>query len=73
MSPPICVIDGKHRFAAAAMRGEQTILAWVGELAAAKIDARPQLKLADVSKPKVHRLVGAATTMDKVMALTSRR
>lgn len=31
--PQIIVIDGKHRFKAAALRGETHIMAWVGELA----------------------------------------
>lgn len=31
--PQVIVIDGKHRFKAAALRGETHIMAWVGELA----------------------------------------
>ena len=33
-TPQVIVIDGKHRFKAAALRGETHILAWVGEMAA---------------------------------------
>jgi hypothetical protein len=33
--PPVIVLDGKHRFRAAALRGESHILAWVGEKAVA--------------------------------------
>ena len=32
--PQIIVIDGKHRFKAASLRGETHIMAWVGEVAA---------------------------------------
>lgn len=35
--PPITVIDGKHRFFGASLRGESHIMAWVGDLAAARI------------------------------------
>jgi hypothetical protein len=32
--PPVIVVDGKHRHAAAQMQGRETMRAWVGELAA---------------------------------------
>lgn len=35
--PQVIVIDGKHRFKAALLRGESHIMAWVGELAAEQI------------------------------------
>ena len=38
--PPICVVDGKHRFASAVLRGSSYIPAWVGELAAERIKDR---------------------------------
>ncbi len=37
--PQVIVIDGKHRFKAAALRGETHIMAWVGELAAESMQA----------------------------------
>ena len=37
--PPIVVIDGKHRFKAATMRGDSHILAWVGEEAISEMQA----------------------------------
>ncbi len=37
--PPIVVIDGKHRFAAATMRGDSHIAAWVGEVAIQEMQA----------------------------------
>jgi hypothetical protein len=37
--PQIIVIDGKHRFKAAALRGQSHIMAWVGEIAAEQIHA----------------------------------
>lgn len=37
--PQVIVIDGKHRFKAAALRGETHIMAWVGELATESIHA----------------------------------
>jgi hypothetical protein len=36
--PPVIVLDGKHRFKAAALRGESHILAWVGEEAMTVIE-----------------------------------
>jgi len=37
--PQIVVIDGKHRFKAAALRGETHIMAWVGEVALEQMQA----------------------------------
>lgn len=37
--PQVIVIDGKHRFKAAMLRGETHIMAWVGELAAESMQA----------------------------------
>jgi len=37
--PPIVVLDGKHRFKAASLRGDSHILAWVGEDALKAIEA----------------------------------
>lgn len=39
--PPVIVIDGKHRHLAATMRGESHILAWVGDVAAKKLNLQP--------------------------------
>lgn len=36
-TPPVIVIDGKHRFYGAAQRGSSHIWAWVGELAAERL------------------------------------
>jgi hypothetical protein len=38
--PQVIVLDGKHRFKAASLRGESHILAWVGEEAVALIEAQ---------------------------------
>lgn len=38
-TPQIIVIDGKHRFQAAQLRGESHIMAWVGEVAISEMDA----------------------------------
>ena len=38
-APPVIVIDGKHRFKAAMLRGDSTIMAWVGIQAAVEIKA----------------------------------
>jgi hypothetical protein len=66
-TPPVIVIDGKHRFYGAAQRGASHIWAWVGELAAERLNSRKPIKV----DPKLFRgaLQKGATRIDVVAQL----
>lgn len=55
--PPVVVIDGKHRFKAATMRGDSHILAWVGEVAIQEMHAMG-MHVDCSCKKKVHAFGG---------------
>jgi hypothetical protein len=57
--PPIVVIDGKHRFKAATMRGDSHILAWVGEEAVQEMHAMGMNVNCNCGK-KIHAAGGGA-------------
>lgn len=65
--PPITVIDGKHRFAAASMGGATSILAWVGELAASRISGRREIRINTEARKERQTI----TAMDRAMALSA--
>jgi hypothetical protein len=56
-TPQVIVIDGKHRFQAATLRGETHIMAWVGEQA---INLVPQLRAMGGGGPAPERTTPAA-------------
>lgn len=67
-APPIIVIDGKHRFAAASIRGSSHIWAWVGELAAERIKER---RAVERSEANFRETRPVRTPFDRVLELTS--
>lgn len=68
--PPVIVLDGKHRFKAAALRGDSHILAWVGEDAVKEIQAQLDSKRV-VSKRKVDP-IAASTAFEHKAKLSTK-